>query len=173
MKIEDQKDIDQRDKRWSILDKTLGSISAVLLIAMILLTCTDVVARYFFNSPVNGAFELTQMLLAALIFTALPMTTAANEHIDVELLTQMTGKRARRFFANLGLISIALVMFVMSWRLGAHALRLAHDGAVSNSLSLPFAPIGYFASIGCAISGFIALYTLYQNLWPMRKRIDG
>ena len=169
MKFEDQKTIGQRDERWSILEKILGSISALLLIAMILLTCVDVIARYFFNSPVNGAFELTQMLLAALIFTALPMTTAADEHVDVELITQMTSNKAKLFFFGLGLVATALVMFIMTWRLWEHALRLAHDGAVSNSLSLPFAPIGYFAALGCGISGFIALYKLFQIFQSHRE----
>ena len=54
--------------------------------ALIGLTCVDVVARYAFNSPVNGAYELTELLLASLIFLALPLTTAAGEHIEVELL---------------------------------------------------------------------------------------
>lgn len=153
---------DQRQKRWSPLELILGSFSALLLVALILLTCVDVVGRYFFNSPVNGAFELTQMMLALLIFTALPLTTAAGEHVDVELITQMMGTKAQKIFSILGWVATGLVMVILSWRLWKHALRLAHDGTVSNSLSLPISPIGFFASIACGACAVIALVRIYQ-----------
>lgn len=161
---DDKKKDDQRQKRWSTLELILGSFSALLLVALILLTCVDVIGRYFFNSPVNGAFELTQMMLATLIFTALPLTTASGEHVDVELITQMMSAKSQKVFSILGWVSTALVMAILSWRLWKHALRLAHDGAVSNSLSLPISPIGFFASIACGVCFIIALVRIYQKL---------
>ena len=68
----------------------LGLACLCVLAGLIGLTCVDVVARYAFNSPVNGAYELTELLLATLIFLALPLTTAAGEHIEVELLDGLT-----------------------------------------------------------------------------------
>ena len=144
------------------LEMPLGLASALLLVAMTLLTCVDVIARYWFNAPVNGAFELTQMMLAGLIFAALPMTTALGEHVDVDIFSTLLGARAQNFFRIIGQGISALVLFVLAWRLWAHGARLATDGAVSNSLELPLAPIGYFAAVSCALSGVVALIRLIQ-----------
>ena len=148
---------------WSLLDFSLGIFATLLLSGLIVLTCVDVVARSWFNAPINGAFELTQLMLAGLIFTALPMTTAAGEHIEVELLTQSSGPKLQLFFSALGQLISAVVLFVLSWRLWAHAAKLAHDGAVTNSLELPFSPVGYFAALLCALSGLIALARLVPH----------
>ncbi len=164
----DDKSADQPEKGWSVMDYCLGTLATLLLVGLILLTCVDVVARSWFNAPVNGAFELTQLMLAAVIFAALPMTTAAGEHIEVELLTQSAGPTSQRFFMALGQLISALVLFVLSWRLWAHAAKLGRDGAVTNSLELSMAPIGYFAAFSCALSGFIALLMLKQR-WTAKS----
>ena len=144
------------------LDYPLGAIAVLLMVGMTGLTCVDVVARYVFNSPVDGAFELTQLMLAALIFTALPMTTARGEHVDVELLSDAVGSRFAGLFATIAAVVSSAVLFVLCWRLWVHAERLAEDGAVTNSLGLPFAPVGYLAAASCALSGCIVLLRLFR-----------
>ena len=50
----------------------------MLLFCLMTLTCVDVIGRYFFSMPVTGGFELTEMMLAALIFVGLPLVTFAT-----------------------------------------------------------------------------------------------
>ena len=50
-----------------VLQSTLGVGAALLLFSLILVTCVDVVGRYFFSAPLSGAFEITEILLAALV----------------------------------------------------------------------------------------------------------
>lgn len=129
----------------------------MLLFSLIALTCTDVVARYWFNAPVNGAFELTELLLAALIFAALPVTTGAGAHVEVDLLAGFSGPRARRAMQVLAALVSGLVLALLAWRLALHGQRLFEDGAVTNSLALPLGPVAWLAALSCAISGVIAL----------------
>ena len=44
---------------------------------MMMITAVDVAGRYLFNKPLAGGFELTEMLLAALIYCGLPLVSAA------------------------------------------------------------------------------------------------
>ena len=64
----------------------LGVLAALVLFCLMALTCADVIGRYFFGTPVYGAFEMTEMLLAALIFAGLPLVTLRNDHVTVDLL---------------------------------------------------------------------------------------
>lgn len=149
---------------WSPLSKALGYVAIVLLIALTLLTSVDVVARYWFNSPINGAFELTQLMLAALIFVAFPLTTAIREHIEVDLLANMLPSAIDRLFSLFAGLTTAVVLAVVGWRLFHHALRLAEDGAVTNSLALPLQPIGYIGALSCLLSAGLAA-AIAINSW--------
>ena len=140
-----------------ILNLGLGACCTALLAGLVGLTVVDVFGRYWFSAPVSGAFEMTQLMLAALIFAALPLTTVAGEHIEVDILYEHARgglKAAMRIFA--GTLS-ALVLFVIAWRLADHAFGLAEDGAVTNALLIPLAPVGWFGSAAAVLSGIVAL----------------
>lgn len=139
-----------------LLDRSLGVGAALILFSIVLITCVDVVGRYLFNAPLSGAFELTEILLAALVFLALPLTTERREHVEVDLLNLALGRKAQRLMsAFAGLFSAALLA-TFAWRLFTHAAKAAHDGAVTNALEIPLAPFGYLAGVSCMVSAFIA-----------------
>lgn len=139
-----------------ILQNTLGVAAGLLLFCLIAVTCVDVVGRYFFASPLSGAFEITEIVLAALVFMALPLTTERREHIEVDLLNMATGPRMQRYLsAFAGLFSAALLM-TLAWRLASHAASAFEDGAVTNALSIPLAPFGFLAAFSCMVSACIA-----------------
>ena len=139
------------------LSSALGLLCGLLLFALIALTCTDVVSRYWFNAPVNGAFELTELLLAALIFAALPLTTGAGAHVEVDLLAGLSGPKLRTAMRWLAALVSALVLAILAWRLMVQGLRLSTDGAVTNSLALPLAPVAWLAALSCTASAVIAI----------------
>lgn len=139
-----------------ILQNTLGVAAGLLLFCLIAVTCVDVVGRYFFASPLSGAFEITEIVLAALVFMALPLTTERREHIEVDLLNMATGPRMQRYLsAFAGLFSAALLM-TLAWRLASHAASAFEDGAVTNALSIPLAPFGFLVAFSCMVSACIA-----------------
>lgn len=138
------------------LQNTLGIGAALILFCLVLVTCVDVVGRYFFSAPLNGAFEITEILLAALVFAALPLTTDRKEHIEVDLLNVILPNVVKQYLsAFAGLFSAALLA-TLSWRLALHAMQAATDGSMTNALSIPLAPFGYLAAFSCFVSALIA-----------------
>ena len=142
------------DNLW--LERSLGVVAAILLLCLVAVTCIDVVGRYFLDAPLSGAFEITELMLAALVFSALPLTTERREHVEVDLLQMAFGENTNRIL-NLfaGLFSMALLI-TFSWRLFSHALGAAEDGATTNALGIPLAPFGYLAALSCLLSAGIA-----------------
>jgi hypothetical protein len=53
---------------------------------MMLLTFTDVVARYVFSRPLRGAFEVTELMLLVLIFAGLPLVSFTDEHAVMDFI---------------------------------------------------------------------------------------
>ena len=75
--------------------RALAAIAALLIALMIGVTCIDVIGRYLLDRPFGGAYELTQILLAAQVFVALPLTTADGGHVEVDLALHLFPRRVQ------------------------------------------------------------------------------
>lgn len=125
----------------------LSLFVALVLFALMVLRCVDVVGRYAFNAPVPGASELTGLGLCLLIFGALPIITAHKEHVTVDLLGMLLGPRSRVIERPV-LLTVSLVaLALMAWRLWVKAGALAAYGDGTSYLNVPLAPFAYFMSV--------------------------
>jgi TRAP-type C4-dicarboxylate transport system permease small subunit len=132
----------------------LGIIAAVVLFCLMALTCVDVVARYFFNSPVYGGFEITEMLLAVLIFSGLPLVTLRNEHVTVDVLDPITPQwllRARHVAACLVGLIVDRLSGVRLW-LRASALHAAGETTAQLKFKLAYLTSPYILMACTAVA---------------------
>lgn len=155
---------------WKVVPIGLGGSAATLLMLMMVLTFTDVIGRYFFDSPVNGAYELTEVLLAFVVFFALPLVTLENGHITVSLFDTWFNdavKKAKELVINLMMV---VVQAVMTWRLCIQANDMATYGDVSMFLRIPYGWIAYIMTVLAAISTLFSLYLVLANTSPFNDR---
>lgn len=145
-----------------LLHNSLGVVCTVILASLVSLTVVDILGRYCFNTPVAGAYELTKLMLAALIFSALPLTTFNGEHVEVDILYDMASAFSKRLMQALSSVVAGGALLAVSWRLAIQALKLDHDGAVTEALSLPLAPIAWIGSLAAGFSGLLAILYLVQ-----------
>lgn len=138
--------------------------AAVLLFAMMLLTFIDVWGRYIFNSPLPGAFEITELMMAALIFAGLPLVTAAGEHVSVDLLDFSLPKILRQVRDSLIHLLCAIMLGFLSYRLWIKAAEQAGYGDQTAVLLIPIAPVTYFMSLSTAASGVALIYLAISAL---------
>ncbi len=143
-----------------VLDVGFGGCCALLLTGLVGLTVVDVIGRYLFSAPLAGAFELTQLMLGTLVFAALPLTTFSGEHVEVDLAYDASPYPLKTVMRWLSGLASAAVLWAIAWRLVVYSARLAEDAAVTNALSIPLAPLGWFAAVMAALSGFLALVRL-------------
>jgi TRAP-type C4-dicarboxylate transport system permease small subunit len=139
------------------VERALTLLAGALILGLAGLTAADVVLRYGLNAPVAGAFELTEVMLATLIFAALPLTTDSDEHVRVDLVDAVLPAAGRRLVRRLGDLVAAVALAVFAWRLAVQALRLAADGATTFTLAVPLAPLAGFGALGCGLAALIAL----------------
>lgn len=137
--------------------RILAFLSAVLIALLIGVTCVDVIGRYAFNRPFGGAYELTQMLLAALVFAALPLTSADGGHVEVDLALHLFPRRIQKLLGRLAGIVAALALGFFAWRLALIGMSQLDEGTRSASLAVPMAPLAFLASGSCALSAIIML----------------
>lgn len=143
--------------------RTLEWVSGILLLFLMFMTFLDVIGRYFFSSPVPGAFELTEIVLALIIFAALPGVCARDEHISVTLLDSCfpaSVKRGRDI--ALKLIGAACLLFLI-WALFKKAISLERSSEVSATLSIPFYWIAAFMMAMCFFSAGATILSMFRS----------
>ena len=76
------------------ISRALGTVANMLLCIMVVITCIDVVGRYFFAAPLLGAHELMTLAMGIMIFLGMPLVTAAEEHLTVDIVAKSSVRRA-------------------------------------------------------------------------------
>ena len=144
-------------------DAVLGVAASALLMCLMCLTFVDVVARYVFNRPIRGAFEVTELLLLVLIFAGLPLVSRADEHVTMDFIDRMIGERARARLRRAVDALVSVLMFFMAWQLTIKAARIASYGDATDVLRIVYGPFVYFTAAMIALAGLIHLYKALQR----------
>lgn len=139
-------------------------VSAILvLLAMMALTCTDIVARYFFNSPIKGAFELTEIFLGVLVFLSLPIAAQNDSHIKVDLISSFGNGLINRFIKIFVFLASLSVFVLLTRQFYTHAIKLEKYGQVTNSLEIPLYFVGLLAAFCGALTVIIMIINEFRN----------
>ena len=129
----------------------LSRLGCGALFVMMCLTVVDVVGRYVFNSPILGAFELTEYLVLITVFSFLGYTQSQKSHIAVDVLVDSFPKNVQDF-VNLFNYTVSLVLIILiSWKGFEKAMETLETGEISLNLSVPDYPFVFFMSFGCAV----------------------
>jgi TRAP-type C4-dicarboxylate transport system permease small subunit len=154
------------------LDRVLGAAAAVLLFGLMTLTTADVIGRYIFNSPLRGAFEITELLLLTLIFAGLPLASRADEHVALDFIDMILTPGGRLFVRRLVDLICGLLILGLAWRVWIKAGKIAGYGDTTEVLRLPVAPFVYFMAVMVAITGIVHLVKVIFPPPPRRVEFD-
>jgi TRAP-type C4-dicarboxylate transport system permease small subunit len=141
--------------RWT--NRFLEGVAAVVLFLLMAMTCVDVAGRYLFNQPLDGATELTRLMLAVIVFAVLPVVSWREQHVSVDLLDNVFPHRltnARQLLLNL--VS-AVAMAGLAHRIWQLAYRARDYGDMTEYLHIPIYPLIFFISILCGLAGALLL----------------
>lgn len=138
------------------LSKFLNSISAVALIAIMVLTTADVVLR-FFKRPIVGTYEIVGLLGAVVIGFGIPLTSWLRGHIFVDFIVERFPE-GRKDVVNIftRLLGIGL-FFIAGWNLIIVGMDLYRTGEVSLTRQLPFYPIAYGLAVSCFVQCLVLI----------------
>ena len=152
------------EHRWERrVEAALGGAASVILLAMMLLTFVDVVARYVFNRPLSGAFEVTELMLVVLIFAGLPLVSYADEHALMDFIDRLLGARLQRLLERLVQATCAAIMFLLAWLIWLKADRIWGYRDATDVLRIVYGPFVYFMAVMIGLAGLIHLYKVVER----------
>src|SRR5215468_10294773 len=154
------------------LDRALGFSAAVLLFCLMMLTTADVIGRYIFNSPIRGAFEITELLLLTLIFAGLPLASRANEHVTLDFIDMILSDGGRLLLSRLVDFICGLLFLGLAYRVWIKADRIEGYGDTTEVLRIPVGPFVYFMAIMVAVTGIVHLTKVFFPAPPRGVAFD-
>ncbi len=144
--------------------------AAVALFVMMWLTFLDVILRSAFNNPIEASTELTRILMAAIVFSSLPVVSARGDHIVVDLLDGLFSPTAARIRDGLIYLIFGGLLFWPASRVLVLAERSREFGNATEYLHLPQFYVSYFifvsivaTAIAMLLHGILLLLNVGQN----------
>jgi TRAP-type C4-dicarboxylate transport system permease small subunit len=144
------------------IDAVLGIAASVLLFGMMLLTFADVVARYLLNSPIRGAFEITELSLLVLIFAGLPLVSHADEHVTMDFIDRLLPPAGQRALVRIVHAVCAAIMFFLTWQVWIKAGKISGYGDTTDVLRITVGPFVYFMDAMIALTGLVHSYKIFM-----------
>ena len=135
----------------------LGAAAAAILMAMMLITVVDVVARYVFSRPLRGAFEITELMLVVLIFAGLPLVSFTDEHAVMDFIDRLLGSRGQRRLERWVQTANGVFMLLLAWLVWRKANTIWAYRDATDVLRILYGPFVYFMAVMCALAGIIHL----------------
>ena len=138
--------------------KAVSVALVVLLSAMVALTFVDVIGRRLFNAPVFGGNDITEHLMATIIFAGLPLLTSRRGHLSIDLLDAWLLKPGWRWWHKGVDLLIAAVLGLIAWEYAIAVGEARAINEVSPALSIPRAWMYTFMSATTALAAVLALF---------------
>lgn len=127
----------------------LAYVAVTATAIMMLLTSADAVCRYFLNSPILIAYELTEKyLMTAAVFLGLPSAFRGGAFVRVTFLVDRLSLSLRSIAEPLAHVIAILCCLVFATATAQQAYRSLSDPTTLSALPVPVSPAYLLAPLG-------------------------
>ncbi|MBU1273965.1 MAG: TRAP transporter small permease [Proteobacteria bacterium] len=132
------------------------------LVAMMALTCLDVVMRAT-GSPLEGAVELVAWLGALVLALALPQTQARHGHVGLLTLVQRLPRRSSAALQTLAALGSLTLCGAAAWQSWVYGGQLMASNEISMTLGLPQHILARIISLSLWVTCLVLLVQIYAT----------
>ncbi|MDP2759837.1 MAG: TRAP transporter small permease [Sideroxyarcus sp.] len=144
---------------------------AILLAAMTLLTFSQVVMRYVFNSGFIWAVELTTILFAFMIFIGISYGVRVGAHIGVDALVKLFPPGIRRIVSIVAVLLCLLYAGMVIYGSFQYVMKMKMVGIELEDLPIPMWMVRAILPIGFALLVLRFLPILYNLITGKSDRL--
>ena len=152
------------------LSRIMNILASAVLVAMMLLTVSDVCLRYFLRRPILGTTELTENMMVCLAFSALAWCAAQQGHLKVDLVMSRFSPRIQAVCDSLTLMVGLIMVALIAWRSFMEGLVVRELNIISSLIKIPAFPFYFVVAVGCALLCLVMAVQLIQNV---HKAVNG
>jgi TRAP-type C4-dicarboxylate transport system permease small subunit len=156
------------DRLSRALNKGLLILGSVILLAMVVLACSNMLLRAVWE-PVTGSFELMGFAGALLAGFGLGATQADGGHIAVTLLNGKFSQRTERIIRVIAdLLGLAFILAV-AWQVAEFGFSLIEFEELSETLNIAYYPIVFAVALGALAMALTLTADLARTITSQRN----
>jgi len=144
------------------VSRALNVLAIGILVAMMLLTVSDVSMRYAFNKPIQGSVELTKFMLVCLVCFGLAWCTVQGRHVKVDLFLSRFSPRVQAIVDSITYIGSLGIFVIIAWRSLLESFSVWQMHLVSTILKVPMFPFYWVLTLGCAVLCLVMITNIIQ-----------
>jgi len=144
--------------------RILALCAGAVLMGLMGLIAFDVVMRYGLRIPFLGAYEMTELAMALIVFLALPYCAATHGHVAVDVLGPWLDRPAWRWLNVLVALAGAALTGIMAWETARYAFASRVRGDATNMLRIDLFPFQLVAGISLALFSAVLLHQAWKAL---------
>jgi TRAP-type C4-dicarboxylate transport system permease small subunit len=122
---------------WS---RRLALAGGCILVAVAVTTVADALLRKFLSRPIHGTFEASELLLAVIVYFAMPYTALTDSHVVLDLTTNRLSPRGQHAVIGVNALVCAIVLGVIAWQMGLLAEEYVRTSRTTITSRIPVAP---------------------------------
>jgi C4-dicarboxylate transporter, DctQ subunit len=166
---------------YQLIDRLIASVArglcaagVVCVVAMMVLTTGDVVARYVFNSPTMWTDEMASYLLIAIVFLGLAQNLLTDGHIRIDVATSHVSPGARRVLEVLAFavaVLFSIILIAGTWTRFANfwTRNTLSDSPLMTPMWIAMVPV----VIGAAALGIASVWGFVSSLHALASGAEA
>lgn len=123
--------------RWA---RRLALAGGWLLLGVALVTVADALLRSFLGRPLQGTFEATELLLAAIIFFGMPYTSLIDGHVSADFVTARLGPRTQHAIMGLNALVVTALLALITVQMVSLAAEYHAIARTTITMRIPVVP---------------------------------
>lgn len=148
------------------INRVIGSIGIVAMLALTSITVLDIVMRRFFSAPLAFSYEVTQLLVVVIVFCSIPYATGMARHVSIEVLTDRFSPRYQHLIGTMGDLFCTAVLALIGWQAFSKGMYEHAIGTMTGEMEIPLYPFYLVVSGGACIA---AITLLIQTVSARKK----
>jgi TRAP-type transport system small permease protein len=150
-----------------MFERTLRALAlggGAVLLGLMALIAFDVVMRYALRLPFLGAYEMTELAMALIVFLGLPYCAATGGHVAVDVLAPVLDRPALRWVAVAIHLAGAALTAIMAWQSALYAFTSRSRGEATNMLKIELWPFELLTAASLALFSAVLLIQAWKAL---------
>jgi TRAP-type mannitol/chloroaromatic compound transport system permease small subunit len=151
----------------------LNAAGSVVIGAVMLLMCADVLLRNLFNHPLDGVAEMVAASIIIIVFLQLPSTlrhgrmSRADLFIDPFIQKRpVAGRRLRALFSLFGIFACSIIAYA-TWPLLTKAWIDSEFFGIEGVFTMPVWPMRAVVFAGASLAAIQYVLLVIQDLKPV------
>ena len=172
----------------NIFNKILLTFCVLSLSILVVITVIDVFGRYLLGLPLPGTSEMTEIILAILVYIGLPFICRDEGHVTVSILSNNLKHSFAKIHSIIINMILSIILSIIGLQLIFYGINLNSYNDITTFLEIPKAPIAFilaFLTLLASLMNFLNCYDYFiekkffktqsaeENMYPSYKQTEN